>query len=63
MARCRAHVALSFGGELNCDLEEHDLLLNFHYDKSEDIEWKTNHIPAAVPYTRTGPLKVLKEAA
>jgi hypothetical protein len=62
MATCRANKPLKLGGELNCDLDEHDAILNFHYDKAEDVEWRADHQPAPVPYTPTGPIPKLVES-
>jgi len=56
MATCSAHKTLKTGGELNCDLAPHAAVLKFHYDSLEDLEWRDNHVPVAVPYTPTGPI-------
>lgn len=58
MAYCRARKKLSFGGELNCDLDEnHEPILNFHYDKVENTEWRDGRVPAAVPASPVKPPK------
>jgi len=61
MPYCRAHADLVTGGELNCHLDEgHETLLEFHYDKIEDKEWREGRVPAPVPYTPTGPIPKIK---
>lgn len=66
MGHCKARWedADNTGFELNCDLDNgHDPIMRNHYDALKKLYWHENEVPVAVPYTRTGPLKVLKEAA
>lgn len=59
--KCSAHKTLKTGGELSCDLDAgHEVILSFHYDKLEDVEWRANHQPQAVAYAPTGPMKKLQ---
>jgi hypothetical protein len=63
MARCRAHWEDPESNfELNCDLEEHQAALGFHYDKLKDMEWRDNHTPVSVPVSPGKPLSTVKEA-
>jgi hypothetical protein len=66
MARCRAHKEdPDTGFELNCDLEDHDMLLTFHFDNLAfgGVEWRDPLVPSSVPLTRKPPLRVVHEAA
>jgi hypothetical protein len=63
MARCRAHWEDPDSNfELNCDLEEHEAALSFHYDTLKDMEWRDNHAPVSVPVSLGKPLPTLAEA-
>jgi hypothetical protein len=43
--------------ELACDLDEHENVLSFHFDKLRQLEWRHPLLPAGVPSTRTDPPK------
>jgi len=57
MARCREVLTSSVTGEviLVCDLDEHDKILNFHYDQLNQSDWRQHNDPTPVPSTRLSP--------
>lgn len=67
MARCRVtrviRVTKKDSVELACDLDDHDGILDFHFDKFHDIEWRKPLVPVGVPATRTSPPRKLKASA
>lgn len=70
MARCRETLIVPvLPGEvtqiieLACDLDEHENILGFHYDKLRQIEWRHPLEPMGVPATRTTPPRTMKAKA
>jgi hypothetical protein len=64
MSRCREfYNSRDSDLTLVCDLDEHDGILPFHYDKLNEIEWRHPLVPAGVPATRTTPPKKLESKA
>jgi len=57
MARCREVLKSPVSGEviLACDLDEHERLLTFHWDKLNGAEWRVRNDPVPVPSTRLSP--------
>ncbi len=67
MARCREtrviRVTKTDNLELACDLDEHEKILDFHFDEFHDVEWRHPLEPMGVPATRTNPPKTMKAKA
>ena len=67
MARCREVLISSVTGRelLVCDRDDcHDpLLLDFHYDKLQETEWRQREVPALVPSNVVVPLNDVSVSA